>query len=59
MSKKAQNPEHYHFMRVIEQIQLRDQSLYRSIKQLVINLRVQSMLQTCFHSLNLEISIQE
>ena len=58
MSKKRKTQKPCYYMRVIEQIQLRDQWLYRSIKQLVINLKVQSA-ANLFHFLNWEISIRE
>ena len=54
MSKKAQNPE-----TILLHAGHRADPTTGSIKQLVINLKVQSMLQTCFHFLNWEISIRE
>ena len=59
MSKKTQNPETILLHAGHRADPTTDQSLYRSIKQLVINLKVQSMLQTCFHFLNWEIFIRE
>ena len=59
MSKKAQNPETVLLHAGHRADPTTGSVAVRSIKQLVINLKVQSMRQTCFHFLNWEISIRE